>query len=175
MKTKLKKLNLGCGLNYKKGYINTDIDKKVKADIYFDFSKFPYPFKSNTFEEVYASHILEHLKNVVEVMEELYRICKKDAVVKIKVPYFTTPGALTNFHHITYFDSGTMNIFEPKSNYHYYTKANYKILKKKIVFGKLHKYLGLEYVFNKFQNIYEAFFCFIFPAREMQYKLRVLK
>jgi predicted SAM-dependent methyltransferase len=171
----MEKLNFGCGLDYKKGYTNADITPKVKADVYFDFEKFPYPFKDNKFDRVYASHILEHLKNVVRILEELHRISKAGAIIEIKTPYFTTPGAMTNFHHITYFSSGTLNIFEPKSGYHYYTSASYHILEKKIAFGRLYKYLGLQFLFNKFQTVYEAFFCFIFPAREMQYKLLVIK
>lgn len=33
------KINLGCGNEYKKGWINVDFNKEVKADICADLSK----------------------------------------------------------------------------------------------------------------------------------------
>ena len=171
----VKNLNFGCGTKYLKGYINADIDRKIRADVYFDFSKFPYPFEDNTFDGVYTDCCLEHLNNVEKVMEELHRICKNGTIIEIKVPYFTSPGAITNFHHITYFGSNTFNIFKPENQYHYYVPVDYEILKDKIIFGRLYRALGLGYLFNKFATMYECFFCFIFPARGMEYNLRVIK
>ena len=40
----MKKLNLGCGGDYKKGWTNVDIDKNVRADIYSELSE-NFPFK----------------------------------------------------------------------------------------------------------------------------------
>lgn len=86
------KLNLGCYKDYREGYINLDKKKYKgirKPDVIWDLNKFPYPFKDNTFEEVLANLVLEHLyrSKLGKIFEELYRICKNDAIIKIKVPY----------------------------------------------------------------------------------------
>ena len=32
----IKQLNLACGSDYRKGFVNVDIDKEVKAEYHFD-------------------------------------------------------------------------------------------------------------------------------------------
>ena len=82
-----KKLNLGCGNDYKEGYINIDWNKVEKADVYQDLNNLPYPFEDNSFDEVYAQHILEHLDRPFAIIEELHRILKPNGLLHIKVPH----------------------------------------------------------------------------------------
>ena len=61
-----RKINLGCGNKIKKGYLNLDFIKTEGTDIVYDLNQYPWPFPENTFDEVYASHILEHLGDFPE-------------------------------------------------------------------------------------------------------------
>lgn len=70
----MERLNLGCGLEKLKGYVNLDYNKSYKPDILWDITRLPLPFKDNRFDEILASHITEHLDNTLKVMEELFRI-----------------------------------------------------------------------------------------------------
>lgn len=84
------KLNLGCYNNIKEGYINLDKKKYFDGiDIAHNLEEFPYPFKDNTFEEVYARYIIDHIRveKRIKVMKELHRICRNGAVIRIIVPY----------------------------------------------------------------------------------------
>jgi predicted SAM-dependent methyltransferase len=90
------KLNLGCENEYRKGWVNLDIDKKAKADVYHNLNTFPYPFKNDEFDVVLASHILEHLEDVEKVMKEIYRICKNRGQVYLEVPHFSNPFGLSS-------------------------------------------------------------------------------
>jgi hypothetical protein len=86
----LKKLNIGCYDNFKKGYINLDQKKYFpEIDIAHDLETFPYPFKSNEFKEILALCVLEHIsrKNLREVFHEFGRIGTHGCEIKIKVPY----------------------------------------------------------------------------------------
>ncbi len=87
------KINIGCGKDYKRGYINCDISKKVNPDKIVDLEK-RLPFKNNSLEEVVANHVLENIHNFVLLIHELYRVCKKDAVIKIKTPFYSSWGSL---------------------------------------------------------------------------------
>ena len=84
-----KKLNLGSGNFPKPGYINVDIDPRVKPDLLHDLNKFPYPFKDNEFDVVEADHVLEHLNDPFRVMKEIHRITKPGGLVIIRVPHFS--------------------------------------------------------------------------------------
>ena len=115
---KAKKLNLGCGFNYKKDYINCDL-REVKADKYFDLNKFPYPFEDNSIGEVILSHILEHLDNVVEVLSEVYRICKSKPIVKINTPYFSSESAFSDIEHRHFFTWTTLDAVDKTNPIHF--------------------------------------------------------
>ena len=66
----MKKLNLGCGQNILKDYVNLDAMKLDGVDVIHDLEKFPWPFKDNTFDEVYTSHTLEHLTDLIFSMTQ---------------------------------------------------------------------------------------------------------
>jgi len=123
------KLNLGCGRSKKQGYINLDSCDAIKPDVLWDLNKFPYPFEDNTFDEVLAFAILEHLDNTVKVMEELYRISKPNARVKIKVPYWASYGFATDPTHKSMFTEATFDYFTGKADYGFITDARFRILK----------------------------------------------
>lgn len=58
-----------------------------EVDYVYDASK-PLPFKSNTFDLIYASHVLEHIPwyQTEEVLREWVRILKENGTLEIWVP-----------------------------------------------------------------------------------------
>ena len=64
------KLHFGSGLDYKLGYINLDINKNIKADIYHDLNQHPYPFKPDSADEIIACHVIEHLNDPLTFLKE---------------------------------------------------------------------------------------------------------
>tara|TARA_B100000029_G_scaffold467184_1_gene503266 strand:- start:438 stop:998 length:561 start_codon:yes stop_codon:yes gene_type:complete len=85
------KLNLGCGSKILKGYVNVDKFQYYNPDIVHDLEKFPYPFESNSVDEILLSHVLEHIGQEPEVfnniIKEFYRICKNNSMIDIRVPH----------------------------------------------------------------------------------------
>ncbi len=188
-----KKLNLGCGNQPKKGWINLDISPGKGVDVIHDLNKLPYPFKDNSIDAIYAEYVLEHIPNILGALKELYRICKNGAVIDIIVPHFTHHrafGDLTHHHFFSYtsFDNFIINPGkydnEPR-NVNYSRKVRFQMVQKQIGFyqkgkkeGKNTKFLiVLDYLFNfKFMPyLYERFFCFILPATQLRFKLKVIK
>ena len=71
-KMKLQKLNLGCGLDHRPGYVNIDAVAAVKPDVLHDVSE-PLPYKNASVSEVIAQDILEHFiyDDFVKVVAEI--------------------------------------------------------------------------------------------------------
>lgn len=159
------RLNLGCGGRYIKGFINTDFNRSVKADKYFDLNKTPYPFKENTAERILMDNVLEHLDNIVDVMQEIHRILKPKGIIEIYVPYAKSDGAFQDPTHKHYFTEKSLDYFTENSNYKYYSELKFKILEKSLYSENKTKLSKLRYfipfkgmlrylLFNMFDSIY---------------------
>lgn len=78
-----RKLNVGSD-GQEAGWLNVDLynDCDVKADIR------QLPFADNTFSNILASHVLEHipLADVPMAMQEMLRVCRSGGTIIIRVP-----------------------------------------------------------------------------------------
>lgn len=103
MNTKPLMLNLGCGKNTMEGFVNIDCIKLKGVDIVADFDNCkntPLPFDDNTVDGFYGSHLIEHLKNPLSFMQELYRIAKPNAEALFSLPYGSSDDALEDPTHV---------------------------------------------------------------------------
>jgi SAM-dependent methyltransferase len=178
-KTKLTKLNLGCGSEYKEGWINLDIDTKWKTDILADVEK-GIPLADNSIEEVFIKHVLEHLepRKLSFVMSEICRICKNDSIIKIYVPYFSCSITYKSPDHITDFSYYTLDYtpgFETVKKRLYYFRESFGYKSK--VMTLVSKVLNpiLSFLPNLTPLVYERIFCWIFPMEELKIILKVKK
>ncbi len=130
---KLQKLNLGCGKDIKAGYINLDCIKLPGVDVVHDLNKFPWPFNDNEFEEIYCAQILEHLSDLIKVVEELWRISKKGAILRLSVPYYHSQGAFRDPTHKLFFHYYTFDYFLKNEKLNYYSNIRFSILYKKTI------------------------------------------
>ena len=83
------KLNLGCGDKKLEGFVNVDICGT--PDVATDLSVFPWPFESESADEIYSEHFLEHVKDFEATLFEIHRILKPNGVLHFKVPHFKSP------------------------------------------------------------------------------------
>lgn len=101
-----KKLHLGCGENIFSGYINLDLRKLPGVDIVHDINQ-PLPFPDNTFAEIVALNVLEHVKDLQSVIREMYRVTEPGGIWKIEVPYYNSPYAWNDATHYRAFGLDT--------------------------------------------------------------------
>ena len=167
----VKKLNLGCGKEYRDGWVNLDIsnkdiyDNEIKVDVKHDLNKFPWPFKSNEFDFVLLKHLLEHLNDIPKVMNELIRITRKGGIIKIIVPHFSCYHTYRDPTHKIFPSIQTIN----------YIKKNSDVVSSKLRVSH-NRFLNMFSPFiNKFPVIYERFFYGFFPVQEIIWILRVNK
>jgi len=182
----MKKLNLGCGNNYERDWINCDISKKVKADFYFDFGKNKFPFKDNEFDEIKAEMVFEHLPDYnarVHFLKEMHRVGKKGCKIFLSVPHFSSQGAWGDLQHTRPFGYNSLDYFSVNKttkhsimhNQEIEGKNNLFFTRPKIIFGKFHNFMGMSFFAKRFPLVYEMFFAYTFPARELHFNLEVVK
>jgi SAM-dependent methyltransferase len=83
------RINFGCGQFPLGGWVNVDIDASAHADVHHDLEVFPYPFDSDSADEILASHVLEHLNEPFAAMAEFRRILRPGGRLTIRVPHFS--------------------------------------------------------------------------------------
>ena len=106
----LKKIEIGCGKTKIEGYIGVDRFPLEGVDIVADINKC-IPFEENSVDVVFASHSLEHMDDLQQVMNEIFRICRHGAIVNILAPYYNTNTNIANFFHKINFNEDTMRFF----------------------------------------------------------------
>tara|TARA_R110000868_G_scaffold408293_7_gene691059 strand:+ start:7709 stop:8254 length:546 start_codon:yes stop_codon:yes gene_type:complete len=174
------KLNLGCGSDIRKEWINLDIAKLDGVDIVHDINNLPLPFEGEHFDHILAQDILEHLE-YISLLKDLYRILKPNGTIEIRVPHFTSRYNFNDPTHRKMFSSKTLDFFVTGASYgrDYYFDFHFsENLSTKIHFEKgiyLWNYL-LEPIVNiskQTRTVYEAtFLSRLFPAGMMTIKLR---
>jgi hypothetical protein len=87
------KLDIGCGNNKHEGFTGIDLSPIPGVDIVHDLDVFPWPIEDDCVEEAIAYHYVEHTKDLIKFMNELYRIMKTGAVATITSPYYNSVRA----------------------------------------------------------------------------------
>ena len=184
----MNKLNLGCGKDIKDGYINLDI-VDYGGNMIHDINSFPYPFEENYFDEIYASHILEHLDNFHNSITELYRILKPNGMLIVYAPFFLNtkyfgepdhkiPFSIRTFDNYEYIGNRKLKFYEKwKLNHrtNYEGKAQFEVLEKRFITSHFALLKWMDFFVNLEPVIYERFFAGIFSPEEVYFKLRAIK
>jgi len=172
------KLNLGCGNRHETGYVNVDVDQAHKPDKVWDLGRFPYPWRDNTIDEVKMRFVLEHVDDIIKVMDEVWRILRFGCRAYIEVPYVTHFQAIGHPQHKHYFHWGTFGWLDVRSRGkplgEVYTSRYFRILRNRLVFeGHLKIY---EEMFNKYPTVYNnTVLAKLFPAFSLDVVLEKVK
>ncbi len=165
-------LEIGVGQRKLKGAVGIDQRTNALADIHHDLNLFPWPVRDNAFDLILCRHVLEHLRELDRVMEEVYRIGRPGSQVVLEVPHFSNVEAYRHWQHVHYFTAGSFDFFHPGNRQY---QAHLKILFRRIFFDDLSRLFLIEFFANRFVRLYERRFAFLFPAGSIYMVLEVVK
>ena len=177
-------LDIGCGNRKRPGSIGIDVNPDTSADIVHDLNTFPYPFDDSAFDSIYADNVIEHLDNVIGVMEEIHRISRPGGLVKVIVPYFRARWAFIDPTHKHFFTTESFSYFDPghiHNKLFNYSKATFYV--EKIVFNENIMHRGVlrwivmpfKCIANRWPSRYEILISHLFPMDDLTFYLRTVK
>lgn len=97
------RLNLGCGRDIRGGWVNVDqypapgVDLVTNLD---DADKVDLPYPDDSFAEIHASHIVEHLHHPLPLFAEAWRVAMPDAAMVVRCPYGSSDAADEDPTHV---------------------------------------------------------------------------
>ena len=160
----VKRLDIGCGNNKMPGATYLDFDEIANPDILHDLNIFPYPIEDNSFDEIIAKHIIEHLDHPQEFIEELCRVCKPGGTIFIETPHFSSYVAYSEPQHRLFYSYFLLsNLVRP---------IPIKTIKQEITFYKVFRFVGISFLANKCPRTYERFWTYMFPAENVKILLK---
>ena len=173
-------LDLGCGKKKRAGSIGVDWSDRHDADVIHDLNKFPYPFADNEIDEIFLDNILEHLDDPMRVMQEIFRISKVNASIKITVPYFRSVWAFIDPTHKTFYTVDSFAYYDPSHiicQRYDYVDTRFSV--ERVTFNEelstspfhLIKKMVIK-IANKWPNRYEIYLSHLFPLDDITYYLR---
>jgi SAM-dependent methyltransferase len=182
LKAGLKVLEIGCGLKPRyPGSVSLDANPRATADVLHDLNRFPYPFETNSFDVVIAEHVLEHLDDVVRVVEELHRILKPLGTLLVEVPHFSSQDFFTDPTHRHAFSSTSFDYFIPNSgglfDFQYSATARFKKRAAAVCHRRQSRlrHHFLDKILHRSTLWYERNLAFVFPVDYIGFDLEVIK
>jgi SAM-dependent methyltransferase len=164
----VKILDIGCGPHGKKeGSVGLDVRPAPHVDVVHDLNVHPFPFPSDEFDWIEMSHVIEHVTRPLHLMNEVHRIAKHGATVRIITPHYSSQlsyGDLEHFHHLGYITFLTLQ-----------NSKLFLLRRHKLHFTDVYKVLGISLLGNWFPRRWEKYAAFIFPALYIEVFLEVVK
>ena len=149
------KLDIGCGLKKREGYLGLDKDTVCNPDILHDLESGTIPIEDGAVDYIYTSHTLEHLRRdtYLKVINEFWRILSTGGIIEIIVPYFRTKVAVQDpGHHMQFCEDSFKYLDLSSSPHSYYVipdiRCNFEVSEKEIK-GSDYEHLMLHVTLTK--------------------------
>jgi SAM-dependent methyltransferase len=174
-------LHIGCGPTSKRGDVGIDVLPGPAVDIVHDLDEFPWPVEDNSFRVVICEDVLEHLRDIPRVMEEIYRVSVDGGVIEIKVPSGTSSDVFIDPTHLRGFSFRSFDYFDPSKAYYAYGYSKIALhLEQWEFLPQPGRVMGaIDRVIAKLANKRPAFYedrlSHIYPMRALRVRLSVSK
>lgn len=172
-----KTLDIGCGRHKLPGAIGVDQLSLPGVDVVADLSK-PLPFKDGEFEVVHSNQVLEHVPNLIGLMNEMHRVLAPGGIMIAHVPYFRSSWAAIDITHVRQFTINSLDYFVKGNFFHdgyCFSETSYSDIERYLDWNYpktpcrwLFTKLALRYP-THFEN---SFLSFLYPFQTLTFVLR---
>lgn len=107
----LRVLDIGCGNRKQQDEaIGVDRHRSPVVDVVAHLER-GLPFTDDSIDRVYAVHFLEHVTDLLQMMNEVHRVLKPDGVLHVMVPNAQCVNAIADPTHRRFFNRQTFKFF----------------------------------------------------------------
>ncbi len=154
-----------------------DLAAESDADLVWDLDQRPWPLPADRFDRIIVVDVLEHVDDVIGVMEEIYRVGTKGARVHIQAPFAASHFLWTDPTHRRAFTSRSFKYFSDafsKTHFHY-TQARFSVVECEYLVTNA-KWFDrvLLRLANRWKYRYERRFMYWYPAENIRFELERL-
>ncbi|HLH05344.1 MAG TPA: class I SAM-dependent methyltransferase [Bryobacteraceae bacterium] len=179
MNQNLPVLDVGCGINKYPGAIGMDRNRNTRADVIADVDQPPFPFADNSFREIRAIHVIEHVADVLRTMEEFHRLLAPGGEAIIVTPHYTDFSSFCDPTHRWHLNSFSFRYFgDDHGGFAYYSAARFREISVRVRLLALWRYLGFELLVNSSRRIrrfWEYYLCYIVRGKVIEWRLAAVK
>lgn len=140
-------LDIGCGRKKLPGSIGLDSMALPGVDIVSDLNN-RLPFADGEFEVVHSNQVLEHIPNMLGLVEEIHRILAPGGIMVAHVPYFRSSWAAVDPTHVRQFTLNSLDYWV-RGTYQY---EGYRF--SETSFARLEHYLDGNYPKSIFRYLF---------------------
>ena len=133
-----KVLDIGCGRDKFPGAVGLDQMPLPGVDVVCDLNG-ELPFDDDEFEVVYSNQVLEHVPNLIGLIEEIHRILVPRGIMVAHVPYFRSSWAAIDPTHVRQFTLNSLDYFT-KGTFEY---EGYRF--SDVSYSKIEKFIDYNY------------------------------
>jgi hypothetical protein len=108
------RLNLGCGRSPLEGWVNVDITALPGVDVVADLDACrtqPLPFADDSVSAMRMSHVLEHMRDTLALLQDLHRVAEPGCQLTILCPYGSSDDAYEDPTHCQRFYMNSFSYF----------------------------------------------------------------
>jgi SAM-dependent methyltransferase len=177
--TRKRVLELGCGRTKTPGAIGVDFNfAATAADVIADLNS-PLPFPDNTFDEVRAVQVIEHVADIAKTMSEIHRVTRPGGCLYLVTPHYSDYSSWCDPTHRWHLNSFSFFYF---SSLHgeriWYSRQEFRQRTLHVEMARPWKWLGVQWLVNRFlwfRRFWEMYLCFVFRGKQMEFTLDVVK
>jgi len=171
-------LDVGCGVIKFPGSIGIDRLAATKADVLVELDHVPYPFRDQSFDQVRAIHVIEHVGDVIKTMEEFHRLLRPGGRAILETPHYTDFSSWCDPTHKWHLNSFSFRYFgDDNAGFGYYSGARFREVSVRVKLLALWRYLGFEFLVNasrRFRKFWEFYLCFVIRGKVMTFEFERL-
>jgi predicted SAM-dependent methyltransferase len=174
-------LDVGCGPNKFPGAIGVDMNPATAADVLCHLDRGGLPFRDDSFDQVRAVHVIEHVADVIGTMEEFHRVTRPGGTIFVVTPHYTDSNSFCDPTHRWHLNSYSFVFFYPTGlhgNESWYTRARLRERRQTVRLLRLWRALGFELLVNHadwFRRFWEYYLCYVIRGKVMEFEFEVVK